>query len=126
MFLTTTVFCGVVPQTPRNSLKTSPIFLLKSFWNAKSNQKFGQRGVVLVIPMPGKRFWNAVPGCLILRKSFWNGVLACSITKIPLPITFPFIYFTKPHTPKQTQHSRDKTINQLLFVLMSEYACFKK
>jgi hypothetical protein len=35
--------------------------------------------------MPGeKRFWDAVPACILLRKNFWNGVLARSITKIPL------------------------------------------
>jgi hypothetical protein len=41
--------------------------------------------MVLVIPMPGKRkFWNAVPAFVLLRKNFWNGVSARSVTKIPL------------------------------------------
>jgi hypothetical protein len=39
---------------------------------------------VLVIVMPGKRFWNAIPACVILRKNFQNGVLVCSVTKVPL------------------------------------------
>jgi hypothetical protein len=35
--------------------------------------------------MAGKKtLWNAVPACVLLRKSFRNGVLARSVTKIPL------------------------------------------
>jgi hypothetical protein len=35
--------------------------------------------------MPGKkRFWNAVPASVLLRKNLWNGVSACPVTNIPL------------------------------------------
>jgi hypothetical protein len=41
----------------------------------------------LVIWMAGKkRFRNAVPACVLLRKSFRNDVPARSVTKIPLLI----------------------------------------
>jgi hypothetical protein len=33
-----------------------------------------------------RRFWNAVLGCILLRKNFQNSVLAHSVTKIPLII----------------------------------------
>jgi hypothetical protein len=33
----------------------------------QSDPKFGRRGVVLVIPMPGEN----VPACVLLRKNFW-------------------------------------------------------
>jgi hypothetical protein len=59
-------------------------FFSKRFRKTKSDPKFGQTGVVLVTPMPGKKFWNAIPACIMLRKNSWNGVLAHSITKIPL------------------------------------------
>jgi hypothetical protein len=35
-----------------------------------------------------KRFQNAVPACILLRKTFWNSVLARSVTKIPLVVTY--------------------------------------
>jgi hypothetical protein len=31
-----------------------------------------------------KKFWNAVPACVLLRKNFWNTVPACSVTKVSL------------------------------------------
>jgi hypothetical protein len=40
-----------------------------------TDPKSSQRGVVLVIQMPGKkRFWNAVLVCVFLRKNFWNSI----------------------------------------------------
>jgi hypothetical protein len=48
-------------------------FLKMRFWNAKSDPKFGQRGVVLY-QCQKERFWNAVLACVLLRKNFWNGV----------------------------------------------------
>jgi hypothetical protein len=42
--------------------------------------KFGWWGGV--IPIPGKKFWRAVPVCVLLRKNFWNSVPARSVTKI--------------------------------------------
>jgi hypothetical protein len=40
----------------------SAIFLTKRFWNAKSDQKFGRREMVLAIPMPrGKRTGSGMP-----------------------------------------------------------------
>jgi hypothetical protein len=48
-------------------------FFLKKFWNAKNDPKLSQRGVMFVISMPGKRFWNAILACVLLRKNFRNG-----------------------------------------------------
>jgi hypothetical protein len=65
----------------------STIFIKKKkFRNAKSDPKFGRRGVVLVITLPGKMLWNAVLACVLLRKNFLNGVSAHFITKILLPV----------------------------------------
>jgi hypothetical protein len=36
-----------------------------------------------------KRFQNAIPLCVLLRKNIWNGVLVHSITKIPLVLQSP-------------------------------------
>jgi hypothetical protein len=37
-------------------------FFKKQFWNAKSDPKFGQRKVVLVIPMPGNKVLECCSG----------------------------------------------------------------
>jgi hypothetical protein len=55
---------------------------LKKVPEYKERPRFGQREMVLVIPMPEKKgFRNAVTAYILLRKS---GVLARSITKVPL------------------------------------------
>jgi hypothetical protein len=41
---------------------------------------------MIVVPMPGKRFWNAVPACVLLTKNFRNGVPVRSVTKILLTV----------------------------------------
>jgi hypothetical protein len=57
-------------------------FLKKRFWNAKNDPILGRRGVVIVLPMLGKKkFRNAVPSCVLLRNNFRNGVPARSVTK---------------------------------------------
>jgi hypothetical protein len=38
----------------------------------------------LIKLMSGKRFWNAVLACVLLRKSIRNGIPAHYATKIPL------------------------------------------
>jgi hypothetical protein len=43
-------------------------FFWNRFWNAKSDPKFGQRGVVLVIPMAGRKS----PGPPFLLTSVWE------------------------------------------------------
>jgi hypothetical protein len=64
-------------------VKTAVFFFCKRFQNTKSNPKFDHRGVVLVIPMPGKKVLEHRSGCILLRKNFWNGVLAHSVEKCP-------------------------------------------
>jgi hypothetical protein len=44
-------------------------------------------GEVLVTSKPGKRFRNAVPACVLLRKNVRNGVPTRSVTEVPLAIT---------------------------------------
>jgi hypothetical protein len=52
----------------------------RMFWNAQSHPKLIVDGVNY--PDPRKMFWNAVPGCFILKKTFWKGILARSARKI--------------------------------------------
>jgi hypothetical protein len=52
-----------------------------------------REGEVLVISVPGKRFRNAVPTCVLLSKNFRNGVPVRSVTKIFLVITMIQICF---------------------------------
>jgi hypothetical protein len=64
------------------------IFLKKIGSRTHSDPKFSQRrGGVSYIDARKKRFQNAGPACVVLRKNFWNGVLVCSITKILLITT---------------------------------------
>jgi hypothetical protein len=69
----------------------SAIFLLKRFQNAKSGPKFGWRGVVVVIPLPGKKGSATLPACVLLRKHLWNGTPMRAVTKIPLVLFKTFI-----------------------------------
>jgi hypothetical protein len=48
----------------------SPTFLLKRFRNAKSDPKFGWRGVVLVIPIPGRKVPERFYGLRPSEKEF--------------------------------------------------------
>jgi hypothetical protein len=47
-----------------------------------------------VILMSGKKFWNTVLACVLLRKNLRNGLPACSVTKIPLNICKMITVFT--------------------------------
>jgi hypothetical protein len=48
-------------------MKAVLFFFEKRFQNAKSGPKFGERGVMLVIPMRGKKgsFCIGVPACVL-------------------------------------------------------------
>jgi hypothetical protein len=45
-----------------------------------------EEGVMLVIPMPGKKVRNADPACVLTRYNIRNGVPVRSDTKIPLDL----------------------------------------
>jgi hypothetical protein len=94
----------------------------KKFQNAWSDPKFGQRGKVLVIPMPGgkKRFQNAVLACIVLRKNFRNGVLAHSIATIPLIfgegyMSIQFLQFVQTHLQVFNDNNIRHKIEHVLF-----------
>jgi hypothetical protein len=50
-------------------------------WNAKSGPKYGRGGVVLVIPMLGKKV-SGMP-FVLLRKNVWKGVPTHPSQKYP-------------------------------------------
>jgi hypothetical protein len=55
--------------------------LKRGVWNAKSGPKYGRRGVVLVIAMPGRKV-SGIP-FVLLRKNVWKGVPAYPSLKYP-------------------------------------------
>jgi hypothetical protein len=63
---------------------TALFFFWKTFRNAKSDPKFGHRGVILVTSMPvKKRFRNTVPACILLRRSYGMALRCIPSQKYP-------------------------------------------
>jgi hypothetical protein len=78
-FVSVTVFSAL---TVHNVI--SAIFLLKKVPECKEWLTiWSERCGVSYSNSRKKRFWNAVPACILLSKNLWNGVPARSITKIP-------------------------------------------
>jgi hypothetical protein len=66
------------------------LFFLKTIGSGthRVTQNSVREGGVLVISMPGKKFWNAVTVCALLRKNFRKGVPAHFVTIINLDLLF--------------------------------------
>jgi hypothetical protein len=63
---------------------TTSLFFLKKVPKRKEWPKSGSERVTLVISVPGNKFRNPVPACVILRKNFRNHDSERSVTKILL------------------------------------------
>jgi hypothetical protein len=80
MLMTTKTTWVLAPCTFVGRCQPALFFLKKMFQNAKSDPKFGQRGVALVISVPGKIFMEHRSGLRPEKELLeW-----CSLTKVLL------------------------------------------